>query len=333
LAGKVIVQDGNKYKTKLININKPALYIPGLPVELNTVNAKTTFIKLNKETNLVPVIGLSNAGNGKADGAKLLWSQVAAQAGVPADKISGFELSAYDLQKPTLGGFRNEFVLSGRQDNLMMTYGAIEGLLHSLSDDSLKADPNVRVASIFDHEEVGSSSRHGAGSTLLPNVISRVVSSQSDSKKDPTLYDQGIAKSFLVSADQGHAQHPNYPTKIESNNAPVLNEGPTLKVHLGQRYSTNVHTGLVLQLAAKAANVTIQTFLNRNDGSPGSTIGPILSTLSGIPTIDIGNSQFSMHSAREISGTLDVLKARDLFTSYFRNFPQITAQLDSDIDE
>ncbi|KXN75022.1 peptidase M18, aminopeptidase I [Conidiobolus coronatus NRRL 28638] len=365
LSGRLVIEDKpGHFVDKLVNINKPIFRIPTLAihldrtidsegftlnpetelvpiaVELNTDNAKTTKIKLNKETNLVPFTGLSNARNGKANPSKLFWDEVAAQAGVTPDKISSFELSAYNLQKPTLGGLRNEFVLSGRQDDLLMTYCNVEGLLSSLNDQSLGSDPNVRIAALFDHEEVGSSSRHGAGSTLLPDVLSRIVKSQLKSNdptaydriksNDPTAYDRSISRSFLISADQGHADHPNYPNKLESQNTPKMNEGPTQFVSTSQRFATNVETTLVLKHAAQAANVTLQSFMLRNDLPSGATIGPLISTLTGIPTVDMGTPQFSMHSSREMAGTLDVHKSKSLFTSYFRNYPKIIQKFETD---
>ncbi|KAI9658475.1 MAG: hypothetical protein M1831_003913 [Alyxoria varia] len=253
----------------------------------------------------------------------------------------------YDSQKAVLGGLREELVFSARLDNLGMSFCSTLGLIDSVSaPEALENDRTIRLIALFDHEEVGSESAQGAESNLLPAVLRRlstlppsnfaIPKSDDTYEKVPTsedvatLYEQSLAKSFLISADMAHSVHPNYAGKYETDHRPHMNKGTVIKVNANQRYMTN-SPGIVLlqELAQKArsGSVPLQLFVVRNDSMCGSTIGPMLASSLGSRTLDLGNAQLSMHSIRETGGAADVDYSVRLFESFFDHYGTIEKQI------
>jgi aspartyl aminopeptidase len=270
----------------------------------------------------------------------------------------------YDTQKSCIGGLNNELIFSARLDNLMMSFCALQGLLHSVSSPSaLHNDHTIRLIALFDHEEIGSLSAQGADSNLLPAVLKRLSSIPSTTNNDSrqsdesyekldleavtsTTYEQTLSRSFLISADMAHSVHPNYPHKYEQSHRPEMNQGVVIKINANARYATNSPGIVLLQEAARRANpnssypsssvrrnetgetgVPLQLFVVRNDSSCGSTIGPMLSAALGARTVDVGNPQLSMHSIRETGGVHDVEHAANLFESFFENFGDLEERI------
>lgn len=337
VAGRVYVKDGQRYVPKLVKINKPILRIPTLAIHLDReVNQKLEF---NKEAQLVPILGLVEkelngdkqakeelpSGEFNALGKihdrhhSALLDLIAKELQIKAEDIHDFELVLYDTQPSVIGGINDEFVFSPRLDNLCSSYASVEGLLNSLEDaSSLANDESIRMISLFDHEEIGSSSAQGADSNLLEAVIARLALFKAGSSA--SLPYETYAKSFLISADMAHGIHPNYEAKHESLHRPSLNKGPVIKVNANQRYATNSPGILLVQNAANLAKTPLQLFVVRNDSPCGSTIGPILASKLGMRTLDIGNPQLSMHSCRETCGSSDIGYAVDLFTQFLANY-------------
>ena len=308
---------------------------------------------------------------------------IAEHAGVKVDDLVDFEMVLYDTQKSCIGGLNNELIFSARLDNLGMTYCAVEGLIESLSASSaLESESCIRLISCFDHEECGSTSAQGAASNLLPAVLRRlsVLPSHHDSYSDnsynsyehvpreseldiATAYEQTLSTSFLVSADMAHSVHPNYTHKYELDHRPEMNKGTVIKINANQRYVTNSPGIVLLQEVARRAKpsrdstttggVPLQLFVVRNDGSCGSTIGPMLSAALGTRAIDVGNAQlsvrilyfalgsclrafclltglltfFQMHSIRETGGVYDVEHGVRLFASFFEHYSDLEAKI------
>ncbi|CAJ0756814.1 9404_t:CDS:10 [Entrophospora sp. SA101] len=248
-----------------------------------------------------------------------LLSALAEEIGIQdPSKIHDFELCLYDTQPSTFGGLYQEFIFSPRLDNLMMSFTALKALINSSKnpEESLSTDNNIRLISLFDNEEIGSTSAHGANSSLLENTLRRLSSANIDSSASPsrTIFEESMHKSFMISADMSHAIHPNYSEKHEENHRPEMNNG---------RYATTAVTTLVLREAAKKYKVPLQEFVVRADSRCGSTIGPMISANCGLRTIDVGNPQLSMHSIRETAGTDDVDHAINLFQGFFEEFSRI----------
>jgi len=201
-------------------------------------------------------------------------------------------------------------------------FAAVEALSESASSGLFPLEGNVNCIALFNHEEIGSVSTTGAESSLIPSLLQRL-------SPTPALFAQSIAKSLLISADMGHAVHPNYSSKHEDNHRPRMNGGIVVKTNAKQRYASDaVGTFLVKKLLDKKGG-KVQEFEVRNDMACGSTVGPMLSKL-GLRTVDVGCAMLSMHSIRETAGSHDVQHAIDFFTSFFEGFSALQAQLTVD---
>lgn len=325
------------YSSRLVRIDKPILKIPSLAIHLD--RTQNDSFKVNAETSLPAVLATSArnqlnatskasvasspAGTGGATTRHhmALIEELAKSLGVPPESIRDFELSLFDTQPAQIGGVHDEFIFSPRLDNLCMTHSVISGLIASSKDDaSVKNDSNVRIAACFDHEEVGSNSIAGAGSTMLEEVMHRLV-------PDASAFPSIVRKSFLVSADMAHAIHPNHAGVHEENHRPAMHAGIVIKQNTNQRYATNAATALTFREIARRSDVPLQDFCVRQDAGCGSTIGPIVATRIGVRTVDIGVPQLSMHSIREMCGTGDVSHSLSFFESYYKIFPSVDSSI------
>lgn len=301
VAGRVFVADAEgKVESRLVSIGRPLLRIPSLAIHLDrSVNEA---FKFNTETHLIPVLETAVKAQlqGMQEGHPAdLVALLAAEVGCAPDALKAFELSLVDTQPATIGGARNEFIFGARLDNLFSTFCAVEALRESSTPEQLAEEEVVRVAAIFDHEEVGSRSSVGAASPLLQDCIERVVRGLLPEGSGEGGMQQSKQRSFLVSADMAHAVHPNYPEKHEARHRPLMHHGVALKLNVDQRYATSPATALLIEECARQARppVPLQRFLVRNDSPCGSTIGPILAGDLGVRTVDIGAPQLSMHSS------------------------------------
>ncbi|OBZ83968.1 Aspartyl aminopeptidase [Choanephora cucurbitarum] len=332
VAGRVLVeQEDGTFKHTLVKVNRPILRIPTLAIHLDrTANDGFTF---NKETQLAPI--LATAAKAQLSGVQategvesqahhhpVLIQILADEMNVKPAQIHDFELAVYDTQPSTIGGACNEFIFSPRLDNLGMSYCSIRALAEAKH---LDKDTNIRIAALFDNEEIGSQTAHGADSNLLPTTLQRLANTHvvDADAVSPTAFEESLLKSVLVSADMAHAIHPNYAEKHEENHRPEMHKGTVIKVNANQRYATTAITSLVLKQLAKKHQIPIQEFVVRNDSPCGSTIGPMLSAKLGLRTVDIGNPQLSMHSIRETGGTDDVKHGIDLLRVFYEEFAEL----------
>ena len=223
----------------------------------------------------------------------------AGELGVAADAVLSGDAMCHDVVPSTLAGVDEELVAAPRLDNLCSSFNALEALL---ATDGAGKDERIAVITLFDHEEVGSTSHRGAGSQLLRDVLERTVLARGGSRED---YHRAIADSACVSADMAHATHPNYPEKHEPDHSLFLNQGPVIKINSNLRYASDGETEALFQTACDAAGVPYQKWVNRTDLACGSTIGPITAANLGMRTVDVGCPQLAMHSIREMCGALD----------------------------
>ncbi|KAL5530358.1 hypothetical protein ACEPAF_6616 [Sanghuangporus sanghuang] len=336
IAGRVVTSDNQgNFSSKLIKIERPVIRIPTLAIHLD--RGVNDAFKFNQETEMIPMLGLVSAQLNELGGEKkttepkqassihddhhpALLSLLAKELSMNPEQIHDFELHLYDTQPSTLGGVNNEFIFSARMDNLVSSFCAVEALIQSASSKLFPSlQGNVNAIALFNHEEVGSVSSTGAESSIIPSLLNRL------SPTAETL-SQSIARSFLISADMGHAVHPNYTSKHEENHKPMMNGGIVLKVNAKQKYTTDAIGSFLVRKLVERKGGKVQVYEVRNDMACGSTVGPMLSKL-GVRTVDVGNAMLSMHSIRETAGSHDVQNAIDLFSSFFEGFVELDRSL------
>ena len=331
IAGRVLVQNKDKstFEYKLVKIVRPVLRIPSLCIHLRTPEEREAF-KVNKEDHLVPILTEEvteklTQSQGEEEHESNQWASeqqpelltlLANELKCDVLDIADFELSLYDVQPAAVGGMHDEFVCSSRLDNLASTFVALEAIQDYGSSLAVSEDTDVSVVACFDHEEVGSVSNPGAGSTVIRDAVSRIAGAFSEDGGEDC-FKRGLGKSFAISMDMAHAIHPNFAAKHEKSHAPRMNSGVVIKQNSNQRYATSGLTGFLAREMARRCGVPIQEFVVRNDCSCGSTIGPTISAVVGIRCVDLGMPMLSMHSLREMSGASDLTFAKKLFDFFY----------------
>jgi len=328
IAGRIIYRNGKQLAHKLVHIDKAFCRIPTIAIHLS--RDAGTKLEINKEDHTTPVLAIAkkiedevakefNNGSIRKRHHSVLLDAISTAAGLDIDDIVDFELCLADHQPAAIGGVFDEFVYGPRLDNLQSCYAAVKGLLNA--DATLETDSVCRLVTCFDHEEVGSNSAPGAGSALPSMVLKRIIHGvEGNINTDACAYDRSIPRSLCLSADMAHALHPNYASKHEPRMGITLEGGPAIKYNANQRYATSAETAAVIREMARRADVPVQEICNRNDVPCGSTIGPITATGLGIPTVDIGAPQLSMHSIREMCHVSCINQCETLFTQFFNTF-------------
>jgi aspartyl aminopeptidase len=285
VAGRVVAADGS---VSLLNVAEPIARVPQLAVHLDR-DVNVGGLTLDTQQHLTPVwgVGASSAGE---------FASWVRDVGDLTDDPAWWELCLYDVQGASVIGADHSLLASGRLDNQVSCWAATTALAAAAPSD------HIAVAVLNDHEEVGSSSTTGAGGPFLESVLARIVAARGGTAEDLA---RSLVSSSCVSADNAHAVHPNYADRHEPGHRPIVNAGPAIKVNSNQRYATSGHTAAGFQRACERAGVPWQVFVSRNNMPCGSTIGPITATRLGIPTVDVGVPQLSMHSARELCGADD----------------------------
>jgi aspartyl aminopeptidase len=301
LAGRLTLLDGAEH---LVSTG-PLLRFPQLAVHLD--RAVNDGLALDKQRHMFPVWGLGDPSD--AD----LLGLLAAQAGVDPREIGGFDVVVADTQEPRVFGADGEFFASGRLDNLSSVHAGLTALIGTASSGS--AVGPVAVLAAFDHEEVGSGSRSGASGPFLEDLLLRISLGLGAGTEERL---RALASSFCVSADAGHAVHPNYAERHDPVNQPVLNGGPLLKINANQRYTTDAPGAAYWAALCAGSGVPYQEFVSSNVMPCGSTIGPLTATRLGIRTVDVGTPLLSMHSARELCGVEDPGYLAAVTTAFFR---------------
>lgn len=294
LAGRVIVEENGKLIVKAYRSNDVLLRVPQLAIHLNReVNDKG--LLLNKQTHMPPILALETA-EGETFDIESFRAMLAKDLGVKKEQVKNWQLECYDTHSARLSGLNEEFIVSGRIDNLTMCHAALKALTEN---DSKRAQTSL--IALFDNEEIGSGTTNGAASSFIRDIINRILD-QGEGKHE---LQRGLADSFCISADGAHAVHPNYSEFHDPQHAVQMNKGPVIKVNANQRYATSAMSASIFEQLCQDVGVPVQRYVHKTDLPCGSTIGPITATGLGIPVVDVGSAMLSMHSVRETTGTAD----------------------------
>ncbi len=293
IAGRVVTDSGKMMApaVRLVNINRPVCVIPSIAIHMNP-EANNGFVP-NKQSDTLPVIGMVNQ---KLEEKGFLVKMLAKELKIKESQILDFDLFLYEYEKGSLVGAAEEFVSCSRIDDLEAVHAGIKALV------SLTRPKKTCVMACFDNEEVGSSTRQGADSQFLAEVLERIVLAGNGGRSE---YFRALAQSFIVSADGAHAVHPNMPGKADPTSRPMLNGGVVIKLSASKSYTSDAVTAACFMQLCQKAGVKVQKFVNRSDMRGGSTIGPISSSHVSIPSVDVGIPMLSMHSVREMCGVAD----------------------------
>lgn len=302
LAGRVCAVDGTE---RLIQTGA-VMRIPQLAIHLDR-QVNDAGLQLDKQRHTQPIWSAADVGL-----VPDVLSHITDLAELSVEQIGGYDLLAYDTQRPAVIGSAGEFLASGRLDNLSSVHAGVQALLAAAAEGGAA----IMVLAAFDHEEIGSGSRSGAAGPILEDVIRRTNAALGGGVDE---HARAIAASYCLSADAGHAVHPNYPERHDPANHPILGGGPLLKINANQRYSTDAPGSALWRRCCAAAGVPTQEFVSNNQLPCGSTIGPLTATRIGLSTIDVGIPLLSMHSARELCGLGDPHALSRAATEFFQS--------------
>lgn len=305
IAGRVTCKSADLFAPRelLVNINKPLAIIPNMAIHLNP-NLNNGYV-YDKQIDTLPFVGQVND---KFEGQGYLQGLLAVELGIDFNDILDFDLFLYEYEKGRLIGPDDEYISSGRIDNLQAVLAGITALYQT------EAPETTCVVACFDNEEVGSSTRQGADSTMLAELLERITLNVGENRKD---FLRALSSSFILSVDGAHACHPNLKEKEDPTNRPTVNSGPAIKQSASKSYTSDSLTSAIFRQICERAGIPSQCFVNRSSMRGGSTIGPISATHVSIPSVDIGVPMLAMHSIRELCGIKDNYYMLRAIASFF----------------
>lgn len=306
IAGRVIVrgQDALNPETLLLHVKRPLLQISNLAIHFN--RQVNDGVKLSKQKDMLPILGIINDELEKGN---LLMNIICGELSIKPEQVLDFDLYLADATPACTFGVHDEFLSSGRLDDLSMCFAGLEAMIDTDTADATK------VLAIFDNEETGSQTKQGAGSPFLAMMLQRIALAQSGSVE---AWYQAIERAFMISADNAHAWHPNYSEKYDPTNHPVLGDGPVIKFNAAQKYASDAVSAAVFAEICRQADVPCQRFVNHSDVAGGSTLGNILASSIPLRGVDMGNAILAMHSCRETGSVADHLYTVKAFTQFFK---------------
>lgn len=288
LAGRVVAADGEDIVIKNVAVDKDLFVIPNVAIHMSRDMNKG--VEYNAQTDMLPLYGgAENEGSFR--------ELIAEAAGVKSEDILGGDLFLYNREKGRIFGANGEFICAPRLDDLECVYASLQAMLRAVPD------RYINLMIVFDNEEVGSTTRQGAASTFLQDTLKRICGAVGMAEDG---YHRLLAESFMISADNAHAVHPNHPEKADPTNRPYLNGGIVIKYHGSQKYTTDAVSAAIMKKICEKAGVPWQTYANRSDIAGGSTLGNLSAAQVPVSTVDIGLPQLAMHSAYETAGAKDV---------------------------
>ena len=305
LAGRVIVKGDDMLspKTLLMHVKRPLLQISNLAIHFN--RQVNDGVKLSKQKDVLPLLGMVTD---ELERGNMLTNVICSELNINKEDILDFDLYLADSTPACTFGVHDELISSGRLDDLSMCFAGLEALLAAPLTDTTK------VLAIFDNEETGSQTKQGAGSPFLASMLKRIALAQGGSEE---AYWQAVERAFMISADNAHAWHPNYPEKFDPTNHPVLGGGPVIKFNAAQKYASDAVSAAVFAEICREAGVPCQRFVNHSDVAGGSTLGNILASSIPLRGVDMGNAILAMHSCRETGSVADHCYCVAAFTRFF----------------
>ena len=309
LAGRVIVRGKDEYtpQTLLMHVKRPLLQISNLAIHFN--RQVNDGVKLSKQKDVLPLLGIVSDELEKGNMLmNVILEELNRQQPVKREDILDFDLYLADATPACTFGVHNEFISSGRLDDLSMCFAGLEALLAAPAGDV------TQVLAIFDNEETGSQTKQGAGSPFLSAMLKRIALAQSGTEE---AYWQAVERAFMISADNAHAWHPNYSEKYDPTNHPVLGGGPVIKFNAAQKYASDAVSAAVFAEICREAGVPCQRFVNHSDVAGGSTLGNILASSIPLRGVDMGNAILAMHSCRETGSVADHEYSVRAFTCFY----------------
>ena len=306
IAGRVIVRGEDAFtpQTLLLHVKRPLLQISNLAIHFN--REVNDGVKLSRQKDMLPILGIVNDA---LEQGNMLMNVICSELGVLQRDILDFDLYLADATPACTFGVHNEFISSGRLDDLSMCFAGLEAMLGTKTADATK------VLAIFDNEETGSQTKQGAGSPFLSMMLKRIALAQGETEE---AFYQAIERAFMVSADNAHAWHPNYSEKYDPTNHPVLGGGPVIKFNAAQKYASDAVSASVFAEICREAGVPSQRFVNHSDVAGGSTLGNILASSIPLRGVDMGNAILAMHSCRETGSVADHIYVVKAFTQFFK---------------
>lgn len=316
LAGRVLVEENNEIVSKLLYIDKDILIIPDVAIHMNReVNSG---YKFNRQVDLLPLFTAGAMKKGDYN------KMIAEELGVKESQIISKDLFLVNRQEGKVWGYKDEFVSSPKLDDLECAFASLKAFTAASNDVA------VNVYACFDNEEVGSNTKQGAMSTFLKDTLRRINSALGYSEED---YLKAVAKSFLVSADNAHAVHPNHPELTDDGNKAFMNKGIVIKEAANQKYTSDAFSQAVFKKICALAEVPVQHFANRSNMQGGSTLGNLSNTQVSLHAVDIGLPQLAMHSNYETAGVMDVEYMIKALTKYYNTNINIQGSSKISIEE
>jgi len=334
LAGRVIVKSDDVMhpQTLLLHIKRPLLQISNLAIHFN--RQVNDGVKLSRQKDVLPILGIINDELEKGN---LLMNVILEELNknpmtsddkpfgkkeIKQEDILDFDLYLADATPACTFGAHDEFISSGRLDDLSMCWAGVEAMIAATSEASSKnaseasseVSDTTRVLALFDNEETGSQTKQGAGSPFLSYMLKRIALAQSGTEE---AYYQAVERAFMVSADNAHAWHPNYSEKYDPTNHPMLGGGPVIKFNAAQKYASDAASAAIFAGICEKAGVPCQRFVNHSDVAGGSTLGNILASSIPLQGVDMGNAILAMHSCRETGSVIDHEYTVKAFTEFY----------------
>ncbi|MDE6299573.1 MAG: M18 family aminopeptidase, partial [Muribaculaceae bacterium] len=312
MSGRVMLDSGDPLNPEMrtFDLRKPVATIPHLAIHFNRAVNEGNPLSVQKD--MKPVIGYfsdEEIEKVKKSGG-FVKKIVADELGIEPEEIIEYEINLYPLEPAGLCGVGGEYFQSARIDDLSMTFAGLEALLASAD----KPTPDTRILAIFDNEETGSGTKQGAHSPFLRDMMERIIGCTGGTRED---FFRSVARSFMISADDAHAWHPNYNEKYDPTNHPVIGGGPVVKINANCKYMTDAQGSAVFKNLCRKAGVNCQMFVNHSDVAGGSTLGNILTQQLDLKGVDMGAAIWAMHSARETAGVSDHCDIVKVFTEFF----------------